>query len=361
MGVRVYWKKQDQSYYVWVTYHKQRMARKVGPSKKFANEVANEYRKQLLLGTFDFGRNKKLSHQPPQATFGEFTKTYLTAIKPRLKINSLESYTIIVKSYLLPFWKDKLLTSIGKKEIKDLLTYYKQRGLVVNNIKITISAIMTYAVEQELIPVNPCRNLGKEFNRRISTNPTKILSKQESNYFLQVAQQRCKAQDYLFFLAAFRTGLRLGELRALRYSDIDLTSNKICISRSYSHGHWDSPKSYRIRYVDISNQLKVELEKHYKDNSDSLIFPSNDTNKGIPISDRYIRGVFYRILKDCNLPKITLHQIRHSVASQLIQEGAPILYVSTMLGHSTPTTTLNIYSHLIPSTTNQQILNRLDS
>ena len=89
----------------------------------------------------------------------------------------------------------------------------------------------------------------------------------------------------------------------------------------------------------------------------TLAFPDKH---GEPINDSYLRkSVFYPLLAKAKLPRIRLHDIRHTYASQLLQAGAPVHYVKEQLGHSSIATTVDLYGHCQPGT-NREAINRLD-
>ena len=136
--------------------------------------------------------------------------------------------------------------------MKNLLLEKQSKGLVVNNQRICISAIFAEAVEREILKVNPAHNLGKIFKSRLAKKNVQILSKEQVAAFLEVVQQE-KPQYYALWLTAFRTGMRLGELLGLSWDCVNFDTRQITICRSYSHKHWDSPKSHKIRHVDMSD------------------------------------------------------------------------------------------------------------
>ena len=85
---------------------------------------------------------------------------------------------------------------------------------------------------------------------------------------------------------------------------------------------------------------RVNASNHWKEND--LIFPSN---KGTPFSLKYLRDDFTRVLKAANLPKIRFHDLRHTAASLMLNNGVFALVVSKILGHANPSVTLSIYAH----------------
>jgi integrase len=367
MGVTINKRKTTGDWYVWISYKGQRTSRKIGKDRRTAMKAATEYRKKLALGQVDFsnGRNEAQKN----LTFGQFCADYLENVaKHRLKYNSWTSYEKTAKLYLLPTWKDKRLDSITRHDVKMLLLEKQASGLVVNNIRICISAIFTEAVERELIAVNPAHNLGKVLRNGGPKTQPRFLSKEQACTLLETAQKEA-AEFYDFLLTAFRTGMRLGELLALSWDCINFDTKQIIVRRSFSHSHWDTPKSHKVRYVDMSDGLYEALRNCYNKRDKKLVCTSHKEKKiclvfsdknGEPLNDNiFRRGIFYSLLAKADLPKIRIHDIRHTYASLLLQAGAPIHYVKEQLGHSSIATTVDLYGHCQPGT-NREAVNRLD-
>lgn len=368
MGVRLYQQKTTGDWYVWINHKGKRTSRKIGQDKRTALKVATEYRRKLALGEVDFSNGR--DPQTNNLTFGRFFREYLDKVaKHRLKHNSWRSYEKIAELYLLPKWENVQLKSITRQEVKEFLLEKQGGGLCVQNIRICISAVFAEAVEREIVLVNPAHNLGRFFKKSRPQNKTQFLTKEQAAKLLEVTSNE-SPQYYDFLMTAFRTGMRLGELLALSWDSVNFDTKQINVQRSYSHEHWDTPKSHKARYVDISDGLysilmaryenrDKELEcKSHRGKKICLVFPSRN---GEPINDNvFRRGVFYKLLNKAKLPKIRLHDIRHTYASLLLQVGAPIHYVKDQLGHSSITMTVDLYGHCQPGV-NRAAINQLDS
>jgi integrase len=367
MGVRIHQQKTTGDWYVWINHKSKRTSRKIGPDKRTAQKVATEYQKKLALGEVDFSNGRDL--QNTALTFGHFFDDYLNNVaKHRLKYNSWRSYKKIAELYLLPKWESVQLTGISRQDVKQLLLEKQGAGLCVQNIRICISAVFAEAVEREIVAINPAHNLGRFFRKSKPQKKTQFLTKEQAVILLDLTRQ--EASQYSdFLLTAFRTGMRLGELLALSWDSVNFNTKQITVQRSYSHDHWDTPKSHKVRHIDMSDGLCNALEKRYKTRDNNLVcnlpknkkvclvFPGQD---GGPINGNvFRRGVFYKLLIKAKLPKIRIHDIRHTYASLLLQAGAPIHYVKEQLGHSSITMTVDLYGHCQPSV-NRAALNLLD-
>ena len=166
-----------------------------------------------------------------------------------------------------------------------------------------------------------------------------------------------------FFILAITTGMRLGELRGLRWADVDLTRGHLqARSTLYMlEGKWifGEPKSERSRRgITLSSlavnalkahrttQLEHRLEMGEEWQDWDLVFCGP---LGQPITDRAVRGPFHRMLAKIGLPPIRLHDLRHSAATLLLSQGVHPRIVQDLLGHSTISLTLDVYSHMLPN------------
>ena len=186
--------------------------------------------------------------------------------------------------------------------------------------------------------------------------PDNILDPTEIRRLLEAANP---GLDRTLFLTAFVTGAREGELLALRWADVELTtqgSGKMAIRRSLSWARLKG-EEMRPRYfppktkagrrvIHIPDELVTALKRwklQCPQSEEDLVFPTPD---GQPLCrDRLLRTRFYPALARARLRRVTFRSLRHSCASAMIADGAAITEVQNQLGHSNPSITLGIYSH----------------
>jgi integrase len=201
------------------------------------------------------------------------------------------------------------------------------------------------------------------------------LNAAEVQTFLEAANEVCP-DYYGLFLTAVRSGLRRGELVALRWGDIQFgkdgnDSNRfILVRHNYVHREHTTTKSKKSRRVDLSRELRavlVELRdkrlleaflEGRNDISDELVVPSPDGSILDP--DNLYHRYFLPVLTKAGIRKIRLHDLRHTFGSLLIQNGASIVYVKEQMGHSSIQVTVDIYAHLIPGA-NVSFVDTLDA
>ncbi len=162
------------------------------------------------------------------------------------------------------------------------------------------------------------------------------------------------------------TGLRQGELLGLMWDDIDFASGRIYVRRSLQDGVLMEPKSaHSRRPVDIPPLLIQMLKEHQafqaatlESNELNLVFP-NQAGRPMDRSNLQVR-IFEPALRRAGLRKVRFHDLRHSYASLLINDGANIKYVQRQLGHASCMITLDTYSHLIREA-GREAIGKLDS
>jgi integrase len=235
-------------------------------------------------------------------------------------------------------------------------------------MKICISAVFAEAIEREILTVNPAHNLGRVFRNKMRRTQIKFLGKEQATTLLETTKENA-SQYHDFLFTAFRTGMRLGELLGLSWDSVNFDTRQIIVQRSYSHDHWDTPKSHKVRYIDMTDKLCEVLKERYDNRNKDLICNSHKSKKiclvfptkyGEPLKHNvFRRDVFYKLLTKAKLPKIRIHDIRHTYASMLLQAGAPVHYVKDQLGHSSISTTVDLYGHCQPGL-NRDAINRLD-
>lgn len=233
-----------------------------------------------------------------------------------------------------------------------------------------ISGVFECAIDEELIDAkNPTMGITKKMKLtrdKKKVDPSEVLTKDEVSLLLDTCKKHFP-DYYPFYLMASRTGMRLGELLAIRWGDIDFNSKTIWVRQAYRRKRITLPKGNKVRPVDMSDQLTETLKallttakKHALKEGlgevSELIFHRN----GRVIEQNYIRRVLERVLKKAELRRVKIHSLRHTFASLLLSEGESPVYVKEQLGHSSIKTTVDIYGHWI-QTKSKTGVNKLDT
>jgi integrase len=162
--------------------------------------------------------------------------------------------------------------------------------------------------------------------------------------------------------------MRLGELLALQWGDIDFAGRFIEVRRNLVAGRVTSTKNSKRRRVDMSLKLTETLREHHRAAKAASLKAGRKvpawvftTPEGTALDGDNVRHrVFYRLLDAADLRKIRIHDIRHTFASLLIQNGEPLTYVKEQMGHSSIQVTVDVYGHLVPSA-NRAAVDKLDA
>lgn len=264
------------------------------------------------------------------------------------KPTAYRGYEQILRVHLVPAFGERSLRSITVEDVQR----YKalKRGgskplsaKTVNNHLGVLSSLFEDAVRWRYAAANPARQV-KPCRSDRTAQDFAYWSCEESEAFLD-AIARVRPAWRPFFLTALRTGLRLGELAALRWEDVDLERERINVRRSYSHGVETKPKGGKSRTVPMSPQLALALKEHrLASGSRERVFVSDD---GDLLDSNRVKHAFWAGIKAAGVKRIRIHDLRHSFASQLVIRGVSLFKVQELLGHQDSKMTQR-YAHLSP-------------
>ena len=327
---------------------------KKGTTKPKAKEVLRDIEDRLSKGTYI--PDKKIP------TFAEVTQEWLEYKKPNLRASTWTNYEIYVRNHLHNFDMIKV-NRITITDIEKLITSRQNEGVHISALRrtlITLGQIMAYAVRHKYISYNPVRDIERPRTQGKERKSTiKVLSPEEINKLLEAVTNQ-KYQT-LFMLAIF-SGARQSELLGLKWPDIDWENSQIHIQRTFNNGAWYNVKTKTSnRRIDLGPIMMTALKKWKLACPFSeldLMFP-NEAGNPINSSNMYYR-YFKPTLKKADLGKVRFHDLRHSYASLLIDQGEKFKYIQSQLGHSSPTVTLNVYAHLMRPY-NQESAKRLEN
>ncbi len=300
--------------------------------------------------------------EPTKMTVKEFLEMWLEdEVKPNRKVSTYDIYHSVITNHLIPGIGNIPLHQLGPIHIHQLMKSLSNKDISSTTAKYsvrTLKVALNWAVKMQLIPKNPAANI------RISTRSTgsemKVWTDEEVNRFLQAAKG---SKFYPTFYLAITTGMRMGELLGLKWTDIDFDRGTISIRRTLQRTsaglqlieQTKTAKSRRLisispSTVEVLKKHRVEQKKemiqyNYRDVYD-LVFTSRT---GKPVEPRNLREYFSLITKKAGLPPIRFHDLRHTHATLLLKQGIHPKIVSERLGHSSISMTLDTYSHVIPS------------
>jgi integrase len=325
-----------------------------GTTKKKARDKLREIEDQLRRGIYL--PDKKIP------TFKQVAKDWIEYKKPNLRHSTWSVYEGHTRNHFDEINLIKV-NRVTTAKVEKWITARHNDGMNIGTIKkilVTLGQIMAYAVRHGYVDYNPVRDAERpRGNGESEESKIRILTPVEINALLD-SEQDMKYRT-LFMLALF-SGSRQGELLGLKWTDIDWENNQIHIQRTFNNQRWYSTKTDASnRKIDLGPVMMKEL-KEWKlacpPNDLDLIFPNE---AGQPINhSNLVKRHFEPALAKANIEKIRFHDLRHTYASLLIEQGENIKYIQSQLGHSSPTVTLNVYAHLIKPV-NQEAPSRLEN
>ena len=248
---------------------------------------------------------------------------------------------------------NKKAKNITKRDIDLLVLSWKQSGMKnksINNLTGFVYSVFKHGIWNKWLKENPMediRKLPKE--KKI---PRFLDDEEIQKYFEIIAKFPFKIYVALWLL--IETGIRISEFTAIEWSDFNFNKPSLSINKQYYKGRLTTPKTYTsTRIIDISRSL-VEALLQLKRESvvlSKIVFCGR--TGGYMNQEKFIKNWFKKAMTELGKPEYNIHSLRHTHATFLLQNGVPINYVSERLGHSTPQTTLNVYSHVMPKITNQ--------
>ena len=335
--------------------NRKRKTLKAGTTKAGAKEILRDIEDKLSKGLY--------LPETKIPLFSEVAKDWLEFKKTNLRKSTWSVYEGHTRNHFKEFNEQKI-NRITTSKVERFITSCqtkKMHLLTLRKILVSLGQIFSYAVRHKYLEHNPLANAERPKNQgAVKEKKIRILTPDEINAFLENAVTNQKY--YTLFRLAIMSGARQGELLGLQWSDIDWKASQIHVQRTFNHQAWFDVKTETSnRKIDIGPGMIAELKKWKlacMPNKLNLIFPNE---AGRPINhNNLVNRYFNPALKRAGLDRIRFHDLRHTFASLLIEQGENIKYIQSQLGHSSPTVTLNIYAHLM-KTVNQESACRLEN
>lgn len=314
--------------------------RAAGPRRKDAEVLLRRLLEEVAGGTFEAPRE--------DPAFAEFAARFLHAKKETIKPSTYKDYAEVLRNHLIPFFGKLRLSEITPLKVQDFLMAMQDKGTTpatVGKIYRVLKVILRYAISLDLIDRDPTLAIKPP---RVEREEMRFLTPEEVNILLEAVDG--DARDILS--TAVFSGLRQGELLALRWRDIDFEAGVIRVTRSYhsSGGFSDLKTSASRRNVPmiprLASILRARHEAKGRPDPEDLVFPSA---AGTPL-DRHnlVSRIFEPALERAGLKRIRFHDLRHTYASLCIAAGMDPKALQRAMGHSSISVTMDTYAHLFP-------------
>ncbi|MGR3742151.1 tyrosine-type recombinase/integrase [Companilactobacillus sp. DQM5] len=329
-------------------------------AKKYANKIER-----------DVMDNKITTDYKGNMTIAEYLNKWISEYKVNVKEGSMIAYRYQVEHYLIPKIGKYKMADYSFKMHQDFINELLDHGgkdqqplkrNTVSLINLTLSNAFSKAKKLGLIPYNPTLNV--EFPKEEAKIEQNHWNIEQLEIFLKYAEYEADKVWYLFFLTLIELGIRKGEAMALCWKDINFKNNTIFIRRNRLYRSevgenvgsivLDTTKSIGSTHkIFMTERLSSNL-KLFKDYTESIrdIVSINNAdndltiddfifrysfykrNKGNVLRSRAVDGAFTRITKNAELPKITIHGLRHSHAIIMREAGIPLEDIQAQLGHT---------------------------
>ena len=276
--------------------------------------------------------------------FSEWVRQWqIINLRSRIKTSTEQTYYFLLSWYIMPVLGSMNIESIDTDTVVKLLTEMRDKGYAAATINMTLrllSSILKAAVDSELILKNPCRSI--KYGKQQTKTEQRALSVEE--------QKVLEDSGELFIYLGLYTGMRVGEICGLKWSDIDWENRTITVNRTVQREkQWKeksrlvagSPKTESsFRVIPLAEILCSELKKKY---SDSNVFIMGKGER--PCDPRTLERKLKKITEKAGIDDIHFHSLRHTFATRMISAGIDVKTTSSLLGHSSIKTTLEIYTH----------------
>ncbi len=291
------------------------------------------------------------------------TEQWLESLRSSVKLSTYSTYSFYFHHYLKPYSNDILVNVLDQIKVQDLLTQIQQGGRIQETQPLSANSMrLIYFILKSSVRYG--FSIGAIELFPFPTLKTSQKSEQRLVFFHKKEQERL--EEYILghfssmsvgILISLYTGLRIGELCALTWDQINLEEGFLSVNKTIQRIYLQDegethatkviisePKTRNAqRDIPLSNQLIQILNRLVPHQKDGVNFLTHEKEKYC--EPRTYRNFFKRVLEQCGLPQISFHACRHTFASRCVEIGIDVKTISKLLGHSNVNLTLNRYVH----------------
>ncbi len=287
-----------------------------------------------------------------QKTFIEVAEMWRTDKKRYVKKSTFAAYSLLLANHLLPEFGQR--TQVDEGQVQDFVLRKLDMGMSQKSIKdilIVLKMVLRFGSKHGLMKHE---TYEIKFPTERKKNEIEVLSKGSQKKIMDFIKKNFSYQNLGIYIC-LSSGMRIGEICALTWDNIDMNSSTIRIvktiqriyvtdgDRPHTEIIIDLPKSRNsIREIPMTKDLIKMLKPLKKEATGNFYVISNSDR---PIEPRTYRNYYNKTMAHLNLPHLKFHGLRHSFATRCIESGCDYKTVSVLLGHSNISTTLNLYVH----------------
>ena len=276
--------------------------------------------------------------------------------KPSIKLRTYIRYNEIINKHINPILGEYDLNDLNHTILQNFVIHKLNYGnLITHNSLSTNSVILIVSLLKQALKEAKKLSLINYDESNLIKLPS--ISEKEISVFTKYEQNALESYclnskpNYIGIIICLYTGIRLGELLALTWDDINFEKRLLSINKTVCvlslNGkatlHVDKPKTSRsLRVIPLPKQLVILLKENKKTSSSKYIIC---TKKGGIVNNRSYQKTFKSILNKCRIPYRNFHSLRHTFATRALELGLDVKTLSEILGHKNPNITLNRYAH----------------
>ena len=279
-----------------------------------------------------------------------FSLEWIEEKKKEIKYSTYCAYQTILGNYVDVFFDDvKDISQENVVAFRESLEAKKLSSKSIKDILVVLRMLVKFLIRKRILTSD---SLMWEISLKNSRDEIEILSKTSFKKLHTFLLANFSFSN-LGILIVMNTGLRIGEICALKWEDIDLVDSKILVSKTLQRVYDRKEKTSKIiidtpktisskREIPISSEI-VRLVKPLKRVVNNSFFVISNSNR--PFEPRTYREIFKKILLENDLPVVKFHSLRHTFATRCVEANSNYKTISSILGHSNVVTTMNLYVH----------------
>jgi integrase len=288
-------------------------------------------------------KNRDAGIDSENMTVGGYLDRWLVTIRDTIRTGSWKQYEMIVRLHIKPTLGGARLEKLNALQIQ---SFYRERldaGLSprrVQYVHVTIRKALKDAVKWRLIPYNVADAVTPP--RPTKPEITPLTAEQVKRLLAATRGEKLEA----LYVLAVTTGMRIGEMFGLKWSDVDLEVGVLRVRRTVSaDGTVNPPKTASSRRTVRLSTLAVRALTGHPRTAEWVFASAAGTPIGVC---NFHKNSWRPLLQRAGLPHARVHDLRHTAATLMLSRGVPVKVVSEMLGHADVSTTLSIYAHVLP-------------